>query len=703
MKNVIVGVGLLSMGTGIFAHAEQTSVVEPSEEVSTLEPVAVWGTEVKSSSMRLDDEAMALKQADHISDLLRVIPGVDVGGAHSLNQRITIRSMDDKDLRISIDGANQNTYMYHHMGNLQINANILKSAEIEVGNNSVINGGLGGVVRFETKEAKELLRPGQRTGAHVQATHAENNFNSYSATGYGQLTESLDFLAYYNLIERGNFEVGGGQIKDANGLVVPGTDGKVRGLEGELDDALIKFGWDVSQGQRLALGYEAYEDKGDYSYRPDMGLATDLAIANGLNAPLTYPTEFTRDTITLNHELEVGENTFVKTTLFRNESQLWRDETGFLQSPPFADSAGYIKGNADNTGLNLLANTVIDGRLSHDLKYGIEYIQYDTDFEADYLVGPTETSSEEAKGSALYVEDRIGLTQTFAVIPGLRYNHHDIDSKVVSDTFEDLTGALAIEYEPTQSLLLRASSTQLFKGPEIGEVFVGAGLYDTPNPDIQAETGFNHELSAAFQDALLGADRVKTGLTLFQTDINDYIYDYAETDTFSGKDNIGDMQIRGFEAFIGFDIDQVSVLYTYSNARSELSAFAEYASLEGARLDREQGDSQSLLVDYAVPAADLALHWDVLLVDDLAAGTDLDGATKDNRKEGYVVHNISARWSPESVSGLTLTAGIDNLFDEYYASQSSRTGVSAHPRFGDLYLLDYEPGRNVKVTLAYQL
>ena len=28
-------------------------------------------------------------QADHISDLLRDLPGVDVGGAHSLNQRIT--------------------------------------------------------------------------------------------------------------------------------------------------------------------------------------------------------------------------------------------------------------------------------------------------------------------------------------------------------------------------------------------------------------------------------------------------------------------------------------------------------------------------------------------------------------------------------------------------------------------------------------
>ena len=37
--------------------------------------------------------------------------------------------------------------MYHHMGNLQIHADILKAVEIEVGNNSVATGSLGGAVQ----------------------------------------------------------------------------------------------------------------------------------------------------------------------------------------------------------------------------------------------------------------------------------------------------------------------------------------------------------------------------------------------------------------------------------------------------------------------------------------------------------------------------------------------------------------------------
>ena len=86
----------------------------------------------------------------------------------------------------------------------------------------------------------------------------------------------------------------------------------------------------------------------------------------------------------------------------------------------------------------------------------------------------------------------------------------------------------------------------------------------------------------------------------------------------------------------------------------------------------------------------------------LGAGLDLDGASLDNSKDGYTVVNVSARWTPASYPGLALTVGADNLLDEYYASQSSRTGLSFHPRFGELQLTDYEPGRNVKATVSYE-
>jgi len=162
------------------------------------------------------------------------------------------------------------------------------------------------------------------------------------------------------------------------------------------------------------------------------------------------------------------------------------------------------------------------------------------------------------------------------------------------------------------------------------------------------------------------------------------------------------MEIEGMETYLGYDVGGLSTLLTFSYSESELDAASGYQQYDGARIDREQGDTISFLVDYVFPQWNLALHWDVLWVDDLDSDLDLDGPTLDNAKDGFTVHNISARWMPEAIEGLSLTVGADNLFDEDYASQSSRTGVSFHPRFGELYLTDYEPGRNIKATVTYQ-
>jgi hemoglobin/transferrin/lactoferrin receptor protein len=175
--------------------------------------------------------------------------------------------------------------------------------------------------------------------------------------------------------------------------------------------------------------------------------------------------------------------------------------------------------------------------------------------------------------------------------------------------------------------------------------------------------------------------------------------------------------LRGIEAFWGFTLSNLDVLLTYANIRSNLHAYSPYIEMlydsgetvvsqegfDGARTDRTQGDTYSLLLDYYIPGWDLQLHYDFTYVSSMPAGKDLDGATLNNSKDGYNLHNVSVQWAPSGIAeGLMLTLGVDNLLDEYYASQASRTGVSFHPRFGELYLTDYEPGQNVKASIAYR-
>jgi hemoglobin/transferrin/lactoferrin receptor protein len=146
------------------------------------------------------------------------------------------------------------------------------------------------------------------------------------------------------------------------------------------------------------------------------------------------------------------------------------------------------------------------------------------------------------------------------------------------------------------------------------------------------------------------------------------------------------------------------VQLTYAQSSSDLSAFDHYAQLDGARLEREQGDTITTRVAYQLTDYDLDIAWEAMLVGGVADGHFLGGASMNNEKRSYAVHNLSAHWSPAALPALNIRLGIDNLFDEFYASQSSKNGITGHPLAGEdgLYLMDYEPGRNIKASVAYQ-
>lgn len=679
-----------------FLSAQSDKVqTEAETRLAVQENVTVWATEVTLDTFKRDDQVVAMKQPDHISDLLRGVPGVDVGGAHSLNQRITMRSLGDRDLVVTIDGARQNSYMYHHMGNLQIHADILKSVAMDLGAGSVVHSGLGGSVRMETKDAADLLRDEQHFGARLQSNYADNSAASVNVAAFGRGDHGLDFLAYYNFVDRNNFRVGGDRIRDAAGDEIPRTDGKVRGLAGELGDGLVKLGWDATATQRFELSFERYRDQGDYSYRPDMGLATDLAIAAGLGVPLLYPTEFERDTVALNHQTTWSDHTRVESVLYFNESNLNRDESGLAA---VFGGASDVRGRARNSGLRVTARTLVEGSVAHQLTYGADVNRYKTRYESD----ADEFAGERLDQQALFIEVQLPLAQGVTLTPGLRYERVAVAGSLVDDDFDAVTGALALVHEVNDAFSWRVHARQLFKAPEIGEVFGGAGLYDTPNPEIKDERGLNAELGLAYQTEIAGYGRFSANLSLFRTEITDYIDDYAPHPTQrSWQDNIGDMRIDGGELTLAFQARRWDLTLAFDQADSDLAADPAYAALDGVRLDTTQGETTALEIGVQLPRTGLKLHWDSLFVGDVAAGRVLDGATRDNAKQSYAVHNLSARWSPAALPGLAATFGIDNLFDRFYASHSSRTGVSFHPRFGELYLLDYEPGRNVKATLSY--
>lgn len=633
---------------------------------ATLEETVVWGTKINSSSVLLGDDQIAIKQSDHLSDLLRDIPGVNVGGAHSINQRINVRGLDDTDMEVTLDGARQNNYMYHHAGNLLVNTDILKQVDIQVGANSIINNELGGAVAFETKDAKDMLASDETVGGRIQAGYNSNASTSYGITGYSQLTESLDVLGYFNTVDRDNYENGEGV--------------ETRGSDSDNENYLVKFGLDVADNQRIELSYDDLNEEGEYAWRPDMNGEVNDAFQGGL----LYPTTYERSTITLGYELDLGDSLSLRATLYDNEMYMTRDED-------LETASGFNEGWGENTGLAVLAKSVIDsGNLQQNLTYGLEA---NTETGKNSLDGLTRVE-EEADSYALYIQDQIKVGEKLTLTPGLRYDSYKIDAPKNKETYNETSGAFAIGYELSGGFTLNLGYTQTFKGPELSEIFNAQGETVENNPDLVPEDGDNIEYGFAYQKSdFLGADAFTARLSIFRTDVNNYIEetDYP-LDTCEGRgcavweENVGTVEIDGFEASANYTLGNFNALVAYADSESDING-------TGEPLEREIGDSISATFEYMVPQWDLALNWNAQFIREQAAYE----PTEILAKPSYKLHNISARWTPgNSLEGVSLTFGVDNLFDEYYVSHASRNGEGR-----GVVIDDYEPGRNVKLTASY--
>ena len=675
MPNLKIVVSVIALAAQIFApfsYSDENSVENTTEE---LEVVVVWGTKVSSELLNLSEEDISLRQADHLSDLLRIVPGVDIGGTHSVNTRVNIRGLDDRELDIYIDGALQTNYLYHHIGNLLINPDVLRTAEIQVGANSIIDGGIGGSVRLETKSARDFIDTSKRGyGGRLVTSYNNNAKQGVSLTGFSQITDNLDAIAYFQNEDRSNF-----------------TDGSQRttiGSDGTTQNLLFKFGYSPTENHRLEFSFDKLDDGGDYTPRPDMG-----AITNRIRTGNTLlPTEYERQTSNLSYEFNLGEFFLVEATYYTNDLRLRRDET----NTRYTTSRGNTLKQAasDNQGLNVLLSTLLSGKQTHDLTYGFKFFDQELNFVRD-IRAEDGAIVQNAETLAFFIEDDISISKNFRIRPGVRYSQYKVDyeSSGASDSWDKLTFGIASEYSWNESLQFKASHTQLFQGPELAEPFVGAGGNKISNPDLKPEDGYNTEVGLRFLNDF-GNKSVGFGLTIFNTIIDGYIGEVAvpETTTNETHDvNLGIIKIQGFEATF------TSIIHDFTIFLSHTASDFDTSQLKGTRVSesiRETGDSITYEIGY---------EWSDRNFYTAVTGQYVQSTTTSigHYKAGYTVHHVSSRWeNPFNVKNAVFSIGIDNLFDKTYTSHASRIGTGTYPSYGIIAVDDIEPGRNIKVSIA---
>ena len=668
----VLSIGIAAVLGSQMANAE----VEPSTSLQTITVTAnssVRG-KVQEDSVYTEDYTPA-QQADHLSDFLNVIPGVTVGGTSTVNQRIRVRGLDDTNLKVTIDGARQEGTLFYHMGDVTIDPDLLKQSEVAVGNNSVTlgNDALGGAVAFKTVDAIDLLKPGQKIGAKLHAGYASNNDELLtSATVYGAPTDNIDLLAYYGK-------------RDANS----GEDGNGRELfeDSKGENILLKAGVSIAEDHRLGASFSSTEKKGTFPFRPDFPSRNDAPI----------PQNVKRDTYGLDYTYNPASQLVdVDANVYQTKTRILRD-SDYVTNPGFEFDAQVktIGGKVQNT-------SIIDTNIgTHKLIAGVEHYKKESEMSRDFI----KSGSDSAKNTSVYLEDQ-WQNGKLTLTPGVRYDRYESPEFIsAGKTYNNVVGALAASYEIAPMTQVFASYTQLFNGPDLSQaIFNSDGGNTYVNNNLKAEEGSNAEIGIAktLRNLTVAGDALQLSGKYFETNIENFIEFVRSGGTRVGlncatgqsggacqgavnKDE--DFKIKGVELAADYKMNNFSMGLGYTRARSKGDKTGDsIPSVTGS--NSNSGDRFMVNLNYE-PNDVVGLGWRSTYV---ASITD----NKQNTKPNYDVHDVYMNYTPRQLENVKATVGVYNLFDEAYASHSSRLNTA------DDTVTDFEQGRNIKASLSYQ-
>lgn len=611
----------------------------PDTELAPIQVTAQRGADTNTVVHAARIEA---EQAVSLQDLFKQTPEVSVGGGGlPAAQKLYVRGLGERMLSVSIDGAAQPEAAYHHAGQVMIEPDLLKRVEVEAGTAAATAGpgALGGALRFTTKSALDLLRPGERAGAIVKAGYFDASDGAKTGVSvFGRLGERTGLLASQSQYNSNDY-------KDGNRQLVANTAA----------DSLSRFvKLDTGSGaHRLALAWEKNRDQGLRNKRTNL-------IAAGINGPQQQLMERTSSTVNYGYK-PGGAMVDLQLTAYDNDNAVLLG----VGTPQLENDGTRTR------GLNAM-NIMRIGE--HKLSYGLNYRR-----DEGYAHLPDARPVEEgASVAGIFVQDDLALGEQFALGLGARYDRYRYtDLRGRSFASSGASPSASLTWLPNESLTIRLGHARALRGVGVIEPFLIA-LQDN-DPGLEAEKASNTDLGLHWRRNAWFANA-----TLFDQKIDHYIgYDAM-------RENLGDVRTRGYSASAGYDAGVWAASIGLSHAKPRLNG-QPLSSSDAFLLGNASGRTWVAQLDRAFPERYLKLGWTTRATEKLDYVP--QGAAT---KPGYTVHDLYARWLPMGDERLSMTLTINNIGDKFYYDHSS---FGFHPRWGSVAALP-ELGRNVRLTLA---
>ena len=434
-----------SAGPVVYAQDEELAQMLEKITISSYATRSPQPTfDVPAPVSRVETDAPGNAMAGDVADLLEFTPGVEVDNRPRRNgQTVSIRGFDDEAIITLMDGRRQN-FESAHDGRFYIDPSLLKSIEVVKG------------CAFETKDAVDLLAPGQTVGALASfGYHNASDEYAPSLTSFGRYG-GLDVLANFSFRDSGDIEQGNGNELETDDRLLSG---------------LFKAGYTLNDFHTLRFQAQIFNNDGQ---EPNNG-------AGGLSAsnPIV--------------DKEVQDNQFSLRYAFDNPANRWLNPKLHLYyndtEVEEEDITGRNAGRVQTRELETIGFTIdnqtrwaVNTTHGHTFSYGFEVYN-------DEQVGKSSATpdgkrggvpSAEATNLGFYLQDEVSLHTPVGdvlFIPALRFDHYESDDEGGNSQNEnEVSPKVSLSYKPLESVMLFGSWAQAFRAPNLTELYP-AGLH----------------------------------------------------------------------------------------------------------------------------------------------------------------------------------------------------------------------------------
>lgn len=686
LERLLVGTGLRAQvgQGGTYSLSPLPASVRPAGRVpdaaTHLPEIVVVGV---LTDVAIDQKEIEMRQAADLSDLFRQVPSVSVGGSVGIAQKIYVRGLEDSLLNVTVDGAPQHGTLFHHVGRVSIEPELLKSVEVQAGAGEATAGfgAIGGAIRFRTKDADDLLAADRNMGGIAKAGWFSNDAYKLSGTLYGRLADDIGFVGSYVRVDRDDMKDGAGN--------------RLRGTSAEQELGFVKLGGQLADDHHLTASFEQRNEKASFGQRPNWPV---------LEGARLFPAEGKRQTAVLNYQGEFD--------------QVDLEATGYWTRSRFVqdryDRWGLYGGTIRSQGADIRARFDVD---AHAVTVGGEY--RDDQVTGGYLGDSAVWGGwawnaaigrfkEKGELLGLYVQDHWQVAEPLLVSLGARYDAYDLDQVTYANGTDSdgISLNAGLNYQITDAVSANLGYAEAFRGKEIGDAFT---LEKRPgrislSPTLKPEKVGNFETGLAYDQ-----DGFRASVAYYNMRIKDVILDQigngAPPQDAVYYENVGRFRAKGVELRAGYSHGPFAIDAYYNHYRSRLNGDM-IEGYEHIGLGNSVGDNWSVTAGYA-PTPDLGFEVAVTRFDTLKdievlqRGVSIGwiDETQYVSKPGYTVVDLFARWQPLGDDSLTLTAGVYNLFDKLYRAHASVADYNAIPGWEGVAGV-YEPGRDIRLSVA---